>query len=381
MLANCMCEKYGRDTRAGRGTHRAGDRLTRPNRESTMKTPRLAGLSLSVLALMAAAAAPAAAQTRTFTISWWGFNGDKLQEIIVNPFQQICGCEVVFETGNNSDRLNRVQMRGGQGVDVIYLTDSFSQTGIDLGLFQPIDRSLVPNIALLHDLAQAPQGEFGPAYTVGRIGLVYDSARVNPPITSWNDLWRADLENSISLPNITTTAGPMVVLKAGEHAGVNAFEATEATFAALAELAPNVVTNYNTGSEMINLFSTGEITVSMTQDFTLNQLRNAVPTIQWADLAEGEIAVLNTINIPTGAANVDLAHQFINFVLSTEIQQALANAGVDAPVNASVTLAPEQQGNWAYGADVIAGLTRIDYSLLNPARTRWLDQWNETFAK
>lgn len=345
-----------------------------------MKTHTKTGLSLSVLALIAMTS-PAAAQTRTFTISWWGFNGDKLQEIIVNPFQQICGCEVVFETGNNSDRLNKVQMRGGQGVDVIYLTDSFSQTGIDQGLFQPIDRSLVPNIALLHDVAQAPQGEFGPAYTVGRIGLVYDSAKVNPPLTSWNDLWRADLAGSISLPNITTTAGPMVVLKAGAKAGVDAFADKDATFAALAELVPNVVTNYNTGSEMINLFSTGEVTVSMTQDFTLTQLRAAVPTIEWADLAEGEIAVLNTINIPTGAANVDLAHQFINFVLSTEIQQALANAGVDAPVNAAVTLTPEQQGNWAYGAEMIGGLTRIDYSKLNPARAEWLDPWNETFSQ
>lgn len=344
-----------------------------------MKSLSKSGLSLSVLALMAAA--PAAAQTPTFTVSWWGFNGDKLQEIIINPFQQMCGCEVVFETGNNSDRLNKVQMRGGEGVDVIYLTDSFSQTGIEQGLFQPIDRSKVPNIALLHELAQAPQGDFGPAYTIGRIGLVYDAAKVNPPITSWNDLWRADLAGAISLPNITTTAGPMVVLKAGAKAGVDAYADTEATFAALAELAPNVVTNYNTGSEMINLFSTGEITVSMTQDFTLTQLLAAVPTIEWADLSEGEIAVLNTINIPKGAVNVDMAHQFINFVLSTEIQQALADAGVDAPVNAAVTLAPEQQGNWAYGAEMIGGLTRIDYSLLNPARTQWLDPWNETFAQ
>ena len=67
---------------------------------------------------------------------------------------------------------------------MIYLTDSFSQTGIEAGLFQPVDRARVPNIATLHDLAQAPQGEFGPAYTIGRVGIVYDSARV-APITSW----------------------------------------------------------------------------------------------------------------------------------------------------------------------------------------------------
>ncbi len=25
----------------------------------------------------------------------------------------------------------------------------------------------------------APQGEFGPAYTIGRVGIIYDSAKVN----------------------------------------------------------------------------------------------------------------------------------------------------------------------------------------------------------
>ena len=81
----------------------------------TLTTLRFA--TVSAAALMAAA--PAMAQTRTFTISWWGFNGDQLQEIIVNPFQEMCSCEVVFETGNNADRLSRLQSRGGAGVDVI----------------------------------------------------------------------------------------------------------------------------------------------------------------------------------------------------------------------------------------------------------------------
>lgn len=342
--------------------------------------PRSRLFTLSAVSMLAlGAAAPVAAQTQ-FTISWWGFNGDKLQEIIVDPFQDMCGCEVVFETGNNGDRLNRLQMRSGAGVDVIYLTDSFSQTGIAQGLFQPIDRSLIPNISELYSIAQAPQGEYGPAYTVGRIGLVYDSARVDPPITSWADLWREDLASLISLPNITTTAGPMVVMQAGRHAGIVAYDDEDAAFESLAGLVPNVVTNYNTGSEMINLFSTGEIAVSMTQDFALGRLQAAVPTVEWATLEDGEIAVLNTLNIPTGSENVELAHQFINFVLSAEIQQRLAEEGVDAPVNATVELSAEAASKWTYGQEQIDSLQRMDYALLNPARDRWLDRWNETFG-
>lgn len=337
-------------------------------------------LTSAALALVALPVALPAAAQGTLTLSWWGFNGDRLEEFILAPFRAECGCEIVIETGNNADRLNRVQIRGGAGVDVIYLTDSFSQVGIEAGLFQPVDRAQVPNIATLHDLAQAPQGEYGPAYTIGRVGIVYDSARVSTPITSWADLWRADLAGMVALPGITTTAGPMVVMIAGETAGVDAFADEDAAFARLEAILPNVVKNYSTGSEMINLFSTGEIAVSIAQDFALAQLQAAVPTIVWAELTDGDIATLNTINIPTGAENVELAHRFINFVLDPERQRILAENGVDAPTQAGVVLTPEAAARWTYGAEQLATLRRVDYARMNAARPGWIERWNELFA-
>jgi len=335
-------------------------------------------LALSAAALLTAA--PAMAQDKTLTISWWGFNGDKMEAIILAPFREQCGCELIFETGNAGERLNKLQVRNGEGVDVIYLSDSFSQTGIEAGLFQKIDPAKLPNLAGIYDLAKDPQGGYGPAYTIGRVGIVYDSATVTTPITSWDDLWSAEMASSLSLPNVTTTAGPMVVIKAGEHAGVDAFADTDGAFAALEELKPNVVKNYNTGSEMINLFSTGEIKAAIAQDFTLGQIQAALPTAKWAELSEGAIATLNTVNIPTGAANVDLAYEFINFILSPEIQQQLAEQGVDAPVVTSVELTPEQAALWTYGADTIAGLQRVDYVKMNAAKGGWVDRWNELFG-
>lgn len=342
---------------------------TMPRRPNALAL--LAGLTL---------AGAAVAQTPSFTISWWGFNGEKLNAIIVEPFKAICGCEVVFETGNNADRLNKLVLRGGEGADIAYFTDSFSQLGIEQGVFQTLDRSRIPSLAGVRDLAQDPQGGYGVAYTIGRVGIVYDSAKV-APITSWNDLWREDLRGKVSLPGITTTAGPMIVMQAGKHAGVDPYEDPDAAFAAVEALKPNVVKNYNTGSEMINLFSTGEIAVSVAQDFALGRLQAAVPTIVWADLAEGDIATLNTINIPKGAANLDLAYKYLDFVLSPEIQSELAKQGVDAPVHTAVMLTPEEAAQWTYGDAMIGRLNRVDYTKMNAAKTDWIDRWNEAFGQ
>ena len=346
-----------------------------------MKNVWAKSLAAAVTISAALAAVPAMAQdAKTLTISWWGFNGEKLDALLIAPFKAQCGCEVVFETGNAGDRLNKLKIRNGEGVDVIYLSDTFSQVGIEDGMFQKFDASKVPNIANIYPFAQAPQGEYGPAYTLGRVGVVYDTAKVTTPITSWNDLWREDLKSSLTLPGITTTAGPMVVLKAADHAGVDPFTDTDGAMKSVEALKPNVVKNYNTGSEMINLFSTGEVSAAIAQDFTLGQIKAAVPTVVWADLSEGAIATVNTVNIPKGAQNVELAYQFINFLLSPEIQQKLAEEGVDAPVNTAVKLTPEQAALWTYGDDVIAKLTHLDYAKLNAAKAGWIERWNEIFG-
>ncbi len=346
-----------------------------------MNLPRLLRVAAFAVIASSTGAFPASAQSKTLTISWWGYNGEKMNANIIEPFKKICGCDIVFETGNNADRLNKLRLRDGKGVDVIYLSDSFSQLGIEQGQFLEIDPAKIPNLAEIYELGRQPQGKFGPAYTIGRVGIVYDSAKVNPPITSWNDLWRADLEKSISLPGITTTAGPMVVLQAGKHGGVDAYEDSEAAFSAIEELKPNVVKNYNTGSELVNLISTGEVRVALAQDFTLASMQAAVPAMTWAKLSDGDIATLNTVNIPKGSENVELAYQFINFVLSKEVQQKEAEQGVDAPINTKVELTPEQAKMWTYGAEQVGSLTLIDYAKLNEAKADWIDQWNELFAQ
>jgi putative spermidine/putrescine transport system substrate-binding protein len=344
------------------------------------KATRLRASALAIGAVLAASISTMA-EAKTLTISWWGYNGDKLNANIVEPFKKICGCDIVFETGNNADRLNKLKLRGGKGVDVIYLTDSYSQIGIAEGLFQKVDAAKLTNLADLYDLAKDPQGGYGPAYTIGRVGIVYDAAKVNPAISSWNDLWRQDLKSAVTLPGITTTAGPMVVLQAAKHAGVDAFSDTDKAFAAIEALKPNVAKNYNTGSELVNLISTGEAKVAIAQDFTLVSMKAAVPTMTWASLSDGDIATLNTVNIPSGSENVELAHQFINFILSKDVQQIEAEQGVDAPVSTKVSLTPEQAKIWTYGADMIAKLNRLDYVKLNEAKTDWIDGWNEIFSK
>jgi putative spermidine/putrescine transport system substrate-binding protein len=131
----------------------------------------------------------------------------------------------------------------------------------------------------------------------------------------------------------------------------------------------------------VNLFSTGEVKAAIAQDFTLAQIQAAVPTAKWAELSDGDFATLNTVNVAKGAANPDLAHQFINFILDPKIQEVLAKNGVDAPAATAVQLAPQEASRWTYGAQMVSSLKRVDYEKLNAAKNDWVDEWSEVFGK
>lgn len=338
-------------------------------------------VAASVFAAVLSVGAAEAQEKKTLTISMWGFNGDKLEAFLFKPFKEKYNVDIVLEAGNAADRLNKVKIRKG-GVDLIYLSDVFSQVGIEDGLFEKIDGAKVPNIKELYPVAQAPQGEgYGPGYTVGRYGVIYDSAKVSAPVAAWADLWRDDLKKRVTIPGFTTTAGPLTVLVAAARKGVDAYAKTDAAFASLAELKPNIVKTYNTGSELVNLFSTGEVAAAAAQDFTFAQVKAAVPTARWAELSDGAFVTFNTVNIVKGTKNKDLAEAFINWHLSAEVQKKLAVEGTDAPGNPRADLTPEQAAPWTYGEATIKALRKVDYAKLNEAKADWSDRWNDVFGR
>jgi putative spermidine/putrescine transport system substrate-binding protein len=338
-------------------------------------------VSLAAVLLAAWAGMAFGQEKKTLTISMWGFNGDKLEQFLFKPFKEKYNVDIVLEAGNAGDRLNKVRVRKG-GVDLIYLSDVFSQAGIADQLFDKIDTDRLTNLKDLYEIAQAPQGEgYGPGYTVGRYGIVYDTAKVAAPVVAWGDLWRPEFKHRLTLPGFNTTAGPLNVLVAAARKGVDPYADPDAAFASLAELKPNLVKTYNTGSELVNLFSTGEVVAAAAQDFTFPALKAAVPTMKWAELNDGDFASFNTVNIVKGTRQKELAEAFINWHLSVEVQKALAIAGTDAPANTKVVLSPEQAAPWTYGEAVIKSLRKPDYAKLNAAKPDWGDRWNEIFGK
>ena len=309
-------------------------------------------------------------------ISTWGLNEDVLKKEIFEPFAEEHGVEVVLEVGNNSDRLTKMKNNPNSNIDITYLAESFSEQGIEAGIFEKLDYSKIPNAQKINEKAKyTVENGYGPAYTLNSIGIVVDPTS-NIEINSWEDLWKPELKGKIAIPDITTTNGAAVVDIAATKAGVDITEDNgEAAFKELEKLKPNVVKTYSKSSDLANMFSSGEIVAAIASDFAFETIQKAKPEVINVIPESGTYLNFNTININANSKNKDLAYEFINYVLSDEVQERAAKALNDAPINTDVKLNEEDAKNLAYG-DIVKNAKTIAYKVVNPLMNDWINKWN-----
>ena len=94
---------------------------------------------------------------------------------------------------------------GGVSYDIVIPSDYMIQRMIAEDMLQPIDFSNVPNYKYIPEkyknLAHDPENAYSVPYTVGMVGLIYNTAMVEEAPTSWTSLWDKNYSNSILMFN------------------------------------------------------------------------------------------------------------------------------------------------------------------------------------
>ncbi|MCI8659046.1 MAG: extracellular solute-binding protein [Lachnospiraceae bacterium] len=313
-------------------------------------------------------------------ISTFSFNAELVQKNIYDPFMEATGCKLIVETGKNAERVTKIK-ESPDNYDVVVIGDAFIADLIDADLIETIDRANLSNLDAVYDNAKAPFGEeYGPAYSFNRMGIVYDKSTCPIEITSWEDLWNPELADSIAIPDITTTTGPLMYYSVAKMAGLTPGTDDEAILAKFEELKPNIMKTYTSANDTITMLNQGEISVAVLLDYSYTAAQSASDDYVWVDPAEGVYSGFNTVNIIKGCPNKELAEAFVDFYISKEVQLAEALDGVDAPVRTDVELTPEQAANFTYGKEMIDNLLIPDWSVINANKADWIAKWNELFS-
>ncbi len=336
---------------------------------------------LTACALTALHAPSAQAQTRTLVVSGFGLNADLLRKHLYTPFEARCKCKLVVESGTAADRLAKLDARKANPVvDVFQAADFIALEASAKGLLQPLDYAQLKNVEQLYDFARDPlRNRQAVGGTVYAVGLVVRTDKPSAGIASWKDLWKPELKGQLLLANMSTTTGNAQLFMADRVWGGQ--QGAMATgMARLGEVKSHVPTFYTQTAQMTALFAQDEAWAAPVGRFAWLNLKKTGKPLKWVVPQEGQVGMLNTLSVVKGSRNADLAHQLIDFWLSTEVQTALANDLVDSPVNRNVKPRPEAAEALTWGKEQIGSLVFIPPELIVRERAGWLTAWNRVLA-
>ncbi len=318
------------------------------------------------------------AEKPTLTVSTFALSEDIVTRDVFVPFEEANDCVIVTDLGTAGDRLTKLQNNPDAGIDVIELNQLNATKAYELGLVDSIDLSQISNAADLIEPAKKLQEMYGygPAIVIQSCGIIYDPVAAGFEISTWEDLWKAELEGKIAVPDITSTYGVAMVHIASDYKGVDIkSDNGAAAFEALEELKPNVVKSYSKSSDLANMFASGEIVAAVVGDFAIPNIQAADPNCVYVVPESGTYANFNMVDVVSTSKNKELAYKFVNWRISQELQSVTSLSLNEGPTNVKVTLTDEQAAQLTYG--VVAEKAKvIDYSFVNPLMESWTDQWN-----
>jgi len=331
-------------------------------------------------AVAIAFAGSAFAADKTLTISVYSFSQDEFKELVYTPFEAICDCTIVVETGNSIERMAKIEAnKDNPVIDMAVLSTHDALGAARKGLLQPVDVSALSNYGKLYDIAKDPLGDnMGVGYTFYATSIVYRTDKVT--ITSWADLLSPELAGNVALPDLTTNQGPPTLHMLGKAMGDTAADLTK-PIEAVGAAADDIVTFYVRSSQLAQLMQQEEIWAAPVGRFAWGRFKDNGLPMAWAEPEEGQTGGMNVMVMTANNGNEELALQFMDFWLSTEVQGKLANALIDSPANSEVEVSDEVAANLTYGADTVATLDLLSPATILDNRDNWLDQWNTKVMK
>jgi len=332
--------------------------------------------ALASAAALALSLGAAQAEEPTLTISVYAFAQDAFKELVYAPFEEKCGCKLVVETGNSVERLAKMEAnKANPVVDMAVISMADALQASRAGLVDAIDTSKLSNYDKLYDIAKDPNGDgMSVGYTFYATSIVYRTDKMK--VESWADLLKPEYVSHVAFPNVTTNQGPPALYMLGLALGEDTPDLA-GPIAAVGANKDEIVTFYVKSSQLVQLMQQEEIWAAPIGRFSWAPFTKLDLPLAWATPREGQTGGMNVMVVTKGSKNRDLALEFMDYWLSTEVQTKLAENLIDSPANAEVVVPEAVAANITYGEDTAKGLKLIPSALALDNRDGWLKLWNE----
>ncbi len=267
-------------------------------------------------------------------------------ELIAN-FEAANNCTVNLSyMSDNADAITKLTAGGGQEYDLIMTCDAYMESLVAGDYVQPINFDNVPNATANINEAYWAAKEYCVPYLMNYIYVVYDTERCPIEITGYNDLIDPALAGQIGSVDGARNLFPIALVALGYDPNSTVESEIAEAYEWLVQYNENVVAYGGTELNITN----GTVSVIFTYDGNAS----------WAmsELGENNNLVIAPFEsdpvqlgfdlyvIPKGAAHVDLAEKFLNYICEPEVMAAnLEEFPYSCPNDAAVAVASDTYKN------------------------------------
>ena len=332
-----------------------------------------------LMAMVLAALPCVGASAETLVVAGYASSFEKvMREQVIPDFEKEHNVTVQYGGGNSTDNLAKLQaQRDNPQFDVAMMDDGPMVQAIALGLCAPIHGL---DMAQIEPLAAFPDGK-GIGMGMVATGLMYnkkvfaEQGWAKPD--SWTDLKDAKFKGRIVFPPLNNGYGLLATVMLARIGG-GGEKNIDPGFAAMKEVARNVLVFEPSPAKMTELFQTGQGILSVWGSARYQAFADTGFPVDFVYPREGA-AVLMTGVCPVAKKQVSpKAQAFIATLLSAKVQKIMAESGGYAPVRKGVDVS--RAGVMPVG-ERVSKLVAIDWSVVNPVRNDWNKRWSREIER
>ena len=249
--------------------------------------------------------------------------GEYIGENVIPQFEELTGARVVLELFDSNEQMY-IKVANGESYDILIPSDYMIERLIKEDLLQKVDPSKLMNMDFISEevkgLAYDPGNEYSVPYFWGSVGIVYDTTKVSEEELlqeGYNIFLNEKYKGDIYLYDSERDSFMMALKALGYSMNTESEEELQEAYkwfeTCVTTMAPEIVTdeiidNMAQGRKALGIVYSGDAAYVMSENEDMGYFEPMEGTNIWCD----------AMVIPSNAANVELAHEFMNYLCDYE---------------------------------------------------------------
>ena len=249
--------------------------------------------------------------------------GEYIGENVIPDFEEMTGARVVLELFDSNEQMY-IKVANGESYDILIPSDYMIERLIKEDLLQKIDPSQVINMDFVNEkvknLPYDPGNEYSVPYFWGSVGIVYDTTKVSEEeleAEGYNIFLNEKYKGDIYLYDSERDSFMMALKALGYSMNTESEEELQEAYrwfeTCVTTMDPEIVTdeiidNMAQGRKALGIVYSGDAAYVMSENENMGYYEPLEGTNIWCD----------AMVIPQNAENLELAHEFMNYMCGYE---------------------------------------------------------------